>query len=345
VTFLWHHALWLLLALPVLAGGYVAWVRRRMKSGTRFAAFGTVCEALTPARRLRPHLPPLVFFLGVAALLAAVARPVFFTRGAAGEATVVLLMDASLSMAASDVPPTRLDAAREAAKRFVQAQPRDVRIAVVAFGGYARVLQPPTTSRDMVKAALGRLELQRYTALGNGLLGALLTIVPGAEIPQGYDIFGLGEPLQYGRGAKRVRPGSGAPLAGAIVLVSDGRGTMGVPAEQAAKLIARFGIRVYTVGVGTLYGGVASVEGWPAVHADFDDDMLKEIADITGGDYFLARNAKKLEAIYETLGRRAIFETGTHELTVGLAIVGAMLTLGAAALSLVWTSGLGGAAR
>src|SRR5215207_5250265 len=144
MKFLWNHALWLLLALPVLAGAYFAWLRRRMKSAVRYPAFGIMREAVTPAARLRPHLPPIFFLAGFAVLLLSVARPVFLTRAATGQATVVLLMDVSLSMAASDVPPTRLDAARAAAKRFVEAQPPDVRIAVVAFGGHADVVQPPT---------------------------------------------------------------------------------------------------------------------------------------------------------------------------------------------------------
>jgi Ca-activated chloride channel family protein len=192
----------------------------------------------------------------------------------------------------------------------------------------------------MVMAALDRLELQRFTAIGNGLMGALLTVVPDADVPQGYDIFGMGQPpLHEGalESAPRKSPGAGPPVAAAIILVSDGRGTMGVPFEQAANLIARYGIRVYTVGVGTLYGGTANVEGWPAIHAEFEEDTLKEIADITGGDYFLARGATRLRKIYETLGRRAIFETGTNELTALAAALGAILTLASVGLSLWWS--------
>ena len=113
---------------------------------------------------------------------------------------------------------------------------------------------------------------------------------------------------------------------------------MGVPAKEAAKLIAAFGIRVYTVGVGTLYGGVANVEGWPAIHAEFEEDTLKEIADITGGDYYPARNATKVDKVYERLGRRAAHETGTRELTALLAAIGALLTVAAMALSVLWST-------
>jgi Ca-activated chloride channel family protein len=333
VTFLWHHALWLLLALPMLACGYVAWTRRRNKSAVRYASVALLREAMTPASRLRPHLPALLVFTGLVALVFAAARPAMLTRTMSGDATVVLLMDVSLSMAASDVPPTRLDAARAAAKRFVQLQPHHVRIAVVAFGSQADVVQPPTTARKDVIAALDRLELQRYTAIGNGLIAALLTIDPKADVPQGYDIFGSGRApvAPASQGAARPIIDTSA----AIILVSDGKGTMGVPAIEAAKRLAQFGVRVYTVGVGTLYGGVAHVEGFPAVHAEFEEDTLKEIASITGGDYFLARNADKLATIYETLGRREIFETGMREVTAICAGMAALLLLAAAGLSLV----------
>lgn len=338
MKFLWHHALWLMLALPVLAGGYLARLRRRELPGVSYSTFGLVREAATPVSLIRPHVPPLVFLAGFAALILSIARPVFLTPAPTSDTTVVLLMDVSLSMAASDVRPTRLDAAREAAKRFVRLQPSGVKIAVVAFGGHAHLVQAPTTHRESVMTALDRLELQRFTALGNGLMGALLTIVPDADVPQGYDIFGAGTPPEGSTTPVRRRTPNAGSISAAIILVSDGRGTMGVPVKEAAKLIADFGIRVYTVGVGTLYGGVANVEGWPAVHAEFEEDTLKEIADITDGDYFLARNAQRVERVYERLGHRAIFETGTRELTAILAVLGAMLTLAAAALSLLWST-------
>jgi Ca-activated chloride channel family protein len=346
MMFRWHHALWLLLVLPAVVGAYLVLLRRKNKVAFRYPRFALAREALNPAARLRPHIPALLLFVGITVLLLASARPVMVMTSPSGEGTVVLLIDVSLSMAATDVPPTRLEAARAAALAFVKAQPQDVRIGVVAFGAHADVVQLPTASRSDVKAALDRLELQRYTAIGNGLLGALLTIVPNADIPQGYDIFGTGQlpasyqvPLNQKQTAamphKRVPAGS--DLSAAIILVSDGRGTMGIPAVQAAKMVADFGIRVYTVGVGTLYGGTANVEGWPAIHAEFDDETLKQIADITRGEYFLARNADKLTQIYERLVRRIILEKGEDEITALLTAIGMVLLLASAGLSVVWS--------
>ncbi len=346
MTFLWRHALWLLLLLPVVAGAYVAWLHRKHSGSVRFPTLLLLRQSMTLRDRVKPHVPAFLLFAGFAALVLAVARPVTLVNLPSGRGTIVLLMDVSLSMAASDVPPTRLEAARAAAKALVRAQPHDVRVGVVAFGAHADVVQPPTANREHVMAALDRLELQRYTAIGNGLIGALMTIVPMADIPQGYDIFGMGRaPEKAYRAASDGQPiepkphqavAPGSDRSAAIILVSDGRGTMGVPAQKAAKLVAGFGIRVYTVGVGTLYGGVANVEGWPTIHAEFEEETLQQIADITRGEYFLARDAHRLTKIYETLGGRLVLERQPQEVTALFAALGMVLSIAAAGLSLWW---------
>lgn len=272
MIFIWHHALWLLPALPLLAGAY-ALLRRRHKSEAtlHYAALRAEIDEARRSARFLTHVPALLLLAALAALLLSVARPVLLMTAPASEGTIVLLIDVSISMAASDVEPTRLAAARSAARAFVQSQPRDVYIGVVAFGGEADVVQLPTTDRAKVVAAIDRLELQRYTAIGNGIMAALLTLVPTADVPRGYDIFGTGRappgihtvPLHDTRkpAAPRHKPvPPGSYLSAAIILVSDGLGTMGVPAVQAAKMAADHGIRIYSVGVGTLYGGIANIE-------------------------------------------------------------------------------------
>jgi Ca-activated chloride channel homolog len=345
MLFLWHHALWLLIALPMLAGTYVALARRRGRV-VRYVGLGLPGEPPTAKARLKRHVPAALLFAGVSVLLLAFARPVVITTIPAEQGTVVLLIDVSLSMAATDVPPTRLDAARAAALEFVKLQPKDVRIGVVAFGGHADVVQAPTTVREDVIAALHGLELQRFTAIGNGLMGALLTIDPTADVPHGYDIFGAGRVAAgaYAFNGGEARPAAvkvrkavpaGSFLSAAIVLVGDGHGTMGVPAVEAAKRVAAHGIRVFTIGVGTLYGGVANVEGWPPIHAEFDEATLQKIADVTNGEYFLARNAEKVRRIYERLGRRVIFEKIENEVTAVFTAIGMLLALSAVASSLL----------
>ena len=342
MMFLWHHALWLTLALPALAGAYVVLLRRKNQAVLRYAGFDLVREAVGATRRFRPHIAPLLLLLGLTALVLGVARPVLVITSPSKQGTVVLLMDVSLSMAATDVPPTRLAAARAAAMTFVKAQPRDVRIGIVAFGGHADLVQPPTSNRADVMEALDRLELQRFTAIGTGLIAALLTIVPTADIGEGHDIFGAG---RAPRGAFDVPPDKthkpvppGSYLSAAVILVSDGVGTMGIPPVTAARLAADHGIRVFTVGVGTLYGGVANTEGWPPIHAEFNEKILKEIADITRAEYFEARTADKLTKIYESLVRRVILERREREITALFAAIGVVLSLASAVLSLLWSS-------
>ena len=345
MIFRWQYALWLMLVLPALVRAYIVSLRRKREVLQR-AGLPPGDEARSRAAKIKAHAPALLFAAGLAALLLSIARPVVVTLSPSQDGTIVLLIDVSLSMAATDVPPSRLAGARDAAIAFVKAQPRGVRIGVVAFGGHADVVQVPTTDRTSVLYALDHLELQRFTAIGNGLMGALLTLVPTIDIGGEYDIFGTGRtpvedqgssfrPMDRKTGAPQKAVAPGSRLSSAIVLISDGRGTMGVPPQKAAKLAADLGIRVYTIGVGTLYGGVANIEGWPPIHADFDEEILKDIASVTRGDYFLARTAEKVSRIYEKLVTRVVFEKTEIEITAVMTALGVLLTLAAAALSLV----------
>lgn len=337
MTFLWPHALWLFAALAALPGAYVVLLRRRSMAAERYANARLLREALAHLHWNRPHAAPLLFLAGLIVLLLSIARPALVLTSPSERGTVILLIDVSLSMAATDVPPTRLDAAKAAAKAFVEAQPRDVRVGIVAFGGHADLVQPPTVERAHLTAAIDELELQRFTAIGAGIIGALLTLHPDLAVPHESDIFGMGRaPDRYPnmRRHKPVPPGS--DLATAIVLVSDGRSTMGLPAVQAARIAADYGIRIFTIGVGTLYGGVANIDGWAPIHAEFEEDTLKKVADITRGEYFYASKADKVKNVYEKLARRVVFERQEIEITAVFGAIGMLLMLASAALSLVW---------
>lgn len=337
MLFRWHHALWLLLVLPAVVGAYLVLLRRKNNEALRYAGLSLVREALDPATRFRPHVPALLLLAGATVLLLASARPVLVMTSPSERGTVVLLIDVSLSMAASDVPPTRLEAAKAAAKAFVEAQPRDVRVGIVAFGGHADLVQPPTLNRQDLLTAIDELELQRFTAIGAGIIGALLTLHPDLVVPHESDIFGMGRSPDRRPAERRHKPvPPGSDLSTAIILVSDGRGTMGIPALQAAKIAAEYGIRVFTIGVGTLYGGVAHIDGWAPIHAEFEEDTLQKIADVTHAEYFYASNADKVKRIYEKLSRRVVFERREIEITAVFAAIGMLLALGSAALSLVW---------
>ena len=347
VTFLWPDALWLMVTLPVLVAAYVGLCRRRNTGYLRYAALSLVREALVSSQWIRRHAPPLFFLLGLAAALLAIARPAAVTTVQSAQGTVILAIDVSLSMAATDVAPTRLAAAQAAMVNFVRAQPENVRIGIVPFGGSAHVLQFPTVNKWDVLAALDRLALQQYTAIGTALIAAVLTLHPKAGIDNGNDIFENGwestapggfpllaafNPVE--KSHRRIT--TPTDFSTAIILVSDGCGTIGVSPVKAAEIAAEHGIRVYTVGVGTPYGGTANVEGWPPIHAEFDEEVLREIAHITRGEYFHARSADKLNKIYSQLTRQAVLEERRTEITVPLILTAMALLLTASVLSLLW---------
>jgi len=337
VTFLWPYALVLMLAVPALAGAYLVLRRRKAESALRYVDASVLREALAGMRLARAHTPAMLMLAALAVLLLSVARPALVTTLPAREGTVILLMDVSLSMAAADVAPTRLDAAKAAAKAFIEGRPPYVRVGVVAFGGHADLVQPPTTDRVELARAIDELELQRFTAIGAGIVGALLTFFPDLDVSEGYDLFGIGRAPERkdARVNRRVVP-AGSDGSRAIVLVSDGRSTMGIPAVTAAKIAAQHGIRIYTAGVGTLYGGIANVDGWAPIHAEFEEATLKKIADLTQADYFYARDVERLTHVYERLSTRLVFDRRETEVTAFFVAAAAVLALAAAALSFVW---------
>lgn len=346
MTFLWPEMLWFLLALPVLAGIYVLVLRRRKKSAVRYASLDLVKEALGPAQRLRRHLPPALLLLALAAIIVAMARPSAVITLPSEQRTIILAIDVSLSMRASDIQPSRLAAAQAAAKAFVQEQPSDVRIGIVSFAGTASLVQPPTRDRDALVTAIDQLQLQRHTAIGSGMIVSLAALLPEEGIDLESILYGTpsardnkkGIPL--GQAAKEA-PKPVAPMApgsyasGAIILLTDGRRTMGPDPVDAARMAAERGVRIYTVGFGTAEGGMADVGGW-SIYMRFDEEALKAVADITKAEYFYAGSADDLKRVYGALNARFVLEKKQTEISALATAVGAILALAAAVLSLLW---------
>jgi Ca-activated chloride channel family protein len=345
MRFLAPQFLWLLLLVPPLAGAYILALRRRKKSAVRYANLDLVKEAMGTGQRLRQHVPPFLFLLAATTLLLAVARPTAVVTLPSEQRTIILAIDVSLSMRATDVEPNRLVAAQEAAKVFIAQQPPDVRLGIVSFAGTALLVQSPTQNREDLVAAVDRLELQRHTAIGSGLIVSLATIFPDAGIDLESMIFGAG-----GRDTKRgvaidqprkpekkdfspVPPGSYASAA--IILLSDGRRTTGPDPLDAARMAADRGVRVFTVGLGNAQGGMASFEGW-SVYMRFDEETLRTIADVTRGEYFAASSAAELKKVYETLNAKFTMEKKETEITALVTAAAALLALAAGLLSLLW---------
>ena len=338
MTFIWPDMLWGLLLVPLLVAAYLWLLKRRKKTALRFASLSLVKEAMGKTNAWRRHLPPALLLLATTALLLAAARPAAVITLPLQEKTIVLAIDVSGSMRATDVKPNRIVAAQEAAKTFVAELPRSVRVAVVAFAGTAAVVQAPTLSRDDVYAAIDRFQLQRGTATGSGIVLSLATIFPndpGIDLTQitGQRNMPPGPNDKPRPKFEPVEPGSYGSAA--IIMLTDGQRTTGPDPLDAAKMASERGVRVYTVGVGTKEGETIGFEGW-SMRVRLDEDTLKNIADRTRADYFYAGTAEDLKKVYQSLSSRLVVEKKETEISALFAALGALLVVSAAGLSVWW---------
>ena len=344
MTFLWPQFLWLLLALPLLVLLYVWLLRRKKKMALRYASLSIVREAMGTGQSFRRHIPPLLFLLSLAAMLVASSRPSAVVTLPSQRETIILAMDVSGSMRATDVLPNRLVASQNAAKAFLADLPRNVRVGIVAFAGTAAVVQPPTLSREDLTTAIDKFQLQRGTAIGNGIVVSLAELFPDAGI--NLEAMQSGRERQRGVSLDRspkdnrekpaftpVAPGS--YTSGAIILLTDGQRTTGVDSLDAARAAADRGVRVYTVGVGTVDGETIGFEGW-SMRVKLDEETLKGIARATQAEYFYAGTASDLKKVYKALSSRLAVEKKETEISGLLALLAAALSLLSAGLSLLW---------
>ena len=335
MTFLWPEFLWLLLAVPLLVAVYLAILKRKRKAALRYASLTLVKEAMGAGQRLRRHVPPLLFLLSLALMIAAIARPAAVVRLPSQHETVILSMDVSGSMRAKDVEPDRLSAAQAAAKAFINETPRSTRIGIVAFAGTASLVQAPTQNRQDLVTAIDRFQLQRATAIGSGILVALKAIFPDAE----FDLRGSNPRGEKAKPAAKKADKPAAPAgsygSAAIILLSDGQPTTGPDPLEAARMAAERGVRVFTVGIGTPNGEILVGEGW-SMRVRLDEETLKGIAKITGAEYFYAGTAPDLKKIYQSLNSRFVMEKKETEITALFAAAAALAALVSALLSLLW---------
>jgi Ca-activated chloride channel family protein len=340
MTFLWPQFLWLLAALPLLVLLYVWLIRRKKKLAVRYASLSIVREAMGAGQSFRRHVPPLLFLLAMAAMLVAAARPMAVVMLPSNQQTIILAMDVSGSMRAADVLPNRLVAAQEAAKSFIKDLPRTVKVGVVAFAGSAQVAQLPTTNHDDLVTAIDSFQLQRATATGNAIVVSLATLFPDAGID--VEQFSApsrqrGTPIdQTEKKLKDFTPvAPGSFTSAAIIMLTDGQRTTGVDPLDAAKAAADRGVRIYTVGVGTVDGETIGFEGW-SMRVRLDEETLKAVANKTNAEYFYAGTANDLKKVYETLSSKLTVEKKETEISALFALGAAVLTLLSAGLSLLW---------
>lgn len=350
MNFVSPHWLWILAAVPLLVVAYLALLRRT--KAVRFSNLAIVRAATTRANRWRRHVPPLLLLLGLITLVVGIARPSAYVALPSQYKTIVLVIDTSLSMRATDVMPNRITVAQAAARTFVDQVPGDVRIGLVEFGGTASAVQMPTSNREDLIAAIDRFRLQRGTATGSALYTALSMLFPDGGIDLESILMGNRRPQSTNdRRASRNKPlgqderpaqesaattvPPGSYESGVVILLSDGRRTTGPDPLDAARWAADHGVKVYTVGFGTKEGASIDFGEW-SFYVRLDEETLKAVADVTRGQYFHAGTADDLKTVYSGLNNKLVLERQQTELTALFAGGATVFTLLAGLLSILW---------
>jgi Ca-activated chloride channel family protein len=360
VRFLWPLALVALVVPLALVAAYFWLRRRRRKYAVTFASLSLVKAAMPERSRWRRLVPGALLLAAMVALAVGMARPQALVAKSRSDTSIMLTIDVSRSMCSTDVKPNRLAAAQEAARSFVDDQPGGTRLGIVVFAGSAQIVVPPTTDRDRLHDAIDGFTTAVGTAIGNGMLASIdaLSRVNSEIAPS---TVRLEQPQRRGRFESKYVPD-------VIVLLTDGRATVGVDPRAAARQAADRGVRVFTIGFGTTnpsplvcssdqfggdsfnalgggggggFGPGTGVDpnaglGVPASVLQIDEPSLRAIARTTGGSYARAANASQLDQAFKDLPKRVVTVHQVNELTVCLVAVGALFAVGALVTSRWW---------
>jgi Ca-activated chloride channel family protein len=323
----------MLLLLPLLPSGIgllLVLDGHRARQAAQFGYLRLSAAAPPPRVAFRRRLVGACFLAGLATLILAMARPQSVVSLPVSEGTVILAFDVSGSMAADDLKPTRLEAAKAAARDFVRRQPDSVVIGVVAFSDSGFAVQAPSNNPDTVLTAINRLAPQRGTSVGRGILDSLQAIATAQ-----------GDPAR-GFYNNRVDPSAaptpippGAFSSASIVLLTDGENNERPDPLAAASLAAELGVRIYPIGIGTEAGTTITVEGF-TVRSRLDPELLAQIAALTGGEMFAADSGEQLQAIYDKIHPNITLKEQTTEMTAILGGFGLLLLLMGGLASLAW---------
>lgn len=339
MQFLWPELLWCLALLPLLALLY----RRRLQRRASTRPLPAL-RVVGGGPRWQRHVPPALFLTALALVLLALARPTAPVALPWSRSTILLAMDISRSMRVGDVQPSRMVAAQAAAKAFLAEVPRHIEVGLVTFAGTAQVAQRATVDRPALVGAIDAIQMQYGTAIGNAIVVSLAELFPDHGLDVGEMTFGargLPRGLDDKAGKGKPPPKEIAPVppgsfeSAAIILLSDGRRTVGVDTLEAAKLAADRGVRIYVVGLGTPDGHAAMGEGM-GMFLQLDEPTLRLVAQITGGEYHHAASAEALRTVYQKLGSRLQVSQRDTELTALLCLLAACVLATGAGLSLRW---------
>ncbi|MBS1837355.1 MAG: VWA domain-containing protein [Actinobacteria bacterium] len=318
--FLQPQRLWLLIVVVGLAALYVGLQFTKPRYALRFSNL-ELLDSVAPKRPgWRRHLVAGIFLLAATVLVASFAQPVMTQKVPSERSTIVLAIDTSLSMAATDVAPSRIQAAQTAAKEFVDNLPKQLNVGLISFAGSAQLLVPPTQDHAKVNAAIDGLELDKSTAIGDATKLAVQVIQEQAR----------------GTGGKKVD--------GAVVLMSDGETTVGLPTADAIPIAKKAGVAVSTIAYGTPDGEITvDVNGdgvGQRTRVPVNVDELRGLAEGTGGTAYTAQSVQDLRSVYAKLGSTIGYDHKDQDVTYKFVGLGLVLMLVAAGFSLRWFSRL-----
>jgi Ca-activated chloride channel family protein len=304
--------------------------QRRRLLAARYGSLGLFHEAVRHRLGVRRHIPPALFLFGLTLLLLALARPQAVVSLPRVEGTVILAFDVSGSMAADDLDPTRMEAAKAAAREFVMQQPSSVLIGIVAFSDSGFGIQAPTKDQEAVMAAINRLTPQLGTSLANGIFASLNTLAADSKSASRRYTDLSPVPTPTPTPVPKGTYGSAV-----IVLLTDGENTADPDPLAAAQTASDRGVRIHTIGIGTAAGTTLEVDGF-AVHTRLDEVMLQQISELTGGTYYNAENERDLRTIYNNLDPQWVFKPEKMEVTSIFAGASILVLLVGGTFSLLW---------
>ena len=316
-------------AIPVGVALYIVLERRRATAYGEFAL--AVRPDASQGAVLRRRIPAALILVGLTILIIALARPQGVVSVPRVEGTVILSFDVSGSMAADDMEPTRMEAAKAAAREFVERQPASVLIGIVAFSDSGFSIQVPTTDQALVLAAIDRLAPERGTSIARGIVTSLTTIASADAGPAA----GFYTNRSPGTTPEPTPVPDGTFSSAAIVLLSDGENNQRPDPIEAAEAAADRGVRIYTVGIGSTAGTTIEVDGFK-VHSRLDEPMLQQISEITDGAYYAADDPDDLKAIYDSINTRLVIRPEPMEVTSLFAGAGVLVLLVGGIASLLW---------
>lgn len=324
MTFIWPWMLTTLSLIPIFIGVYIYLIRKRQRAAADLGPLGYLQNNMGRNLGRRQYIPQVIYLFGLTLLLFGLSRPEAVVELPRVEGTVILAFDVSNSMAAEDLEPNRISAAKSAARTFVNNQPSTIQLGVVAFSNGGLVLQPPTDDQTAVLESIDRLSPQGATSLGHGIFTSLNAIA--------------GEPITIDPEALEVdipEVDMGHFTSAVILLLTDGENTSSPNPLEIAQLAAEAGVRIYPVGIGSTEGAVLEIEGFNIVTA-LNETTLQEIASLTNGTYYHAEDEETLQEIYENVDLHLTINGEKMEVTAILAGLSTLFFLLGGALSMLW---------